>query len=231
MCKWQPMKDESKSYHGYFSMPRPAFPQDLTPISNYTTQHSGLSYQLTMLHQFDAQTLTHTLAEGVCLDLAFVSKTIRLYGPTLDNVVAQSEWQWTVPPRNVTDTISNEQSLYPFLEWVIYGPAAQALPSILDHLWRTAGGLNPLPMFSNVTLLDSQLVYGSADLVQFWSHRKRANYREGIVKVAHEVKRARVLMVGEENVLDQMYDLARLGWKFRIDRSCKNGTKLLYQVH
>ena len=123
MCKWQPMKDESKSYHGYFSMPRPAFPQDLTPISNYTTQHSGLSYQLTMLHQFDAQTLTHTLA-GVCLDLAFVSKTIRLYGPTLDNVVAQSEWQWTVPPRNVTDTISNEQSLYPFLEWVIYGPAA-----------------------------------------------------------------------------------------------------------
>jgi hypothetical protein len=231
MSRWQAADNEAKSYYRYYSLPRPQPPEDKTQSDSFTTNHRGESLpNTTQLRRLDVGSLTHPLSENIRLDLDVVVHALSIYGPNLDDIAAQLDWQWESRPSHVQAVVRAEQGLYPFLEWVIYRPAARALPAVLYHLFETASIPNRLPRYSTTAIVDSQREFGSTDIVHFWSEEEQGDYFEGKVRTAHEVKRARVLTVGGVNVLDEMYSLAKSAWDFRHGGECSRGQLLLFQV-
>ncbi|KAJ7813744.1 hypothetical protein B0H14DRAFT_2604654 [Mycena olivaceomarginata] len=112
--------------------------------------------------------------------------------------------------------------LYPFLEWVIYRPAARALPVVLYRLFETSPKPMPVQLasYSRTAIIDSQHELGSTVIVHFLSQNEVDEQTEEGIRTLHEVKRARVLTIGNLNVLGEMYRLAESGWNFRESSDC-----------
>ncbi|KAJ6528015.1 hypothetical protein B0H19DRAFT_1243089 [Mycena capillaripes] len=227
--------DECRPYSYYFSLPRHPPPNDLTPPSAMTTKHRGESLpNTTQLRRLDLRALTCPVSETVDLALDFVADALSKYGPKLDSDRARLDWQWDDRPNGVEDDADGEQDLYPYLDWVLYKPAAHALPAVLHHLFAQKSNSMPewLPKHSTTSIIRTQNEYGSTDIVQFWTERPRGHYTSGNVRTVHEVKRARVLAADDSgvNVLDAMYSLADSTWDFRRGKECSRGSSLLFQA-
>jgi hypothetical protein len=123
--------------------------------------------------------------ENVRLDLDSVVGALLIYGPNLVDIAAQLDWKWESRP----------SQRYPFLEWVIYMPAARAPPAVLSHLFKTASKPSRHPRYITTSVVDNQRESGSTDIVHFWSEQEQENYFERNVRTVHKVKRTRVLTV------------------------------------
>ncbi|KAJ6528599.1 hypothetical protein B0H19DRAFT_1243083 [Mycena capillaripes] len=122
--------------------------------------------------------------------------------------------------------------LYPFLEWVVYRPAARALPVVLYYLFDISSKQMPAQLagYSRTAIIDSQHEFGSTDIVHFLSQNEDDEQTEQGIRTLQEVKRARVLTIGNRNVLGEMHRLAELGWNFRQSSECAKGKHLLLQA-
>lgn len=50
-----------------------------------------------------------------------------------------NDWQWKDWPLDVIDKAETEEDYYPWLEWVVFRPAAHAVSAVRDSLYNEAG--------------------------------------------------------------------------------------------
>ncbi|KAJ7831406.1 hypothetical protein B0H14DRAFT_2592716 [Mycena olivaceomarginata] len=168
--------------------------------------------------------MTYPVSDTVVLNLDFGLRVLSTHGPIVDSLVAL-EWQREWRPAHVKAVVSAEMSLYPFLEWVIYRPAARTLPVVLYRLFKTSSKPMPVQLarYSRTAIIDSQHEFGSTDIVHFLSQNEEDERTEEGIRALHEVKRARILTIGNLSVLGEMYRSAESGWNFRESSDCAKG--------
>jgi hypothetical protein len=139
--------------------------------THISDSHLGEGHPDTIwLRRLDVNTMTYPVSDAVVLNLDFVLRVLSTHGPIVDSLAA-SEWQWERRPAHVKAVVSAEMGLYPFLEWVIYRPAARALPAVLYCLFKISSKPMPVQLasYSRTAIIDSQHEFGSTDIVHFLS--------------------------------------------------------------
>ncbi|KAF7330690.1 RIO-like kinase [Mycena sanguinolenta] len=229
---WQ--RTDHSTYMNFFSLPRVDPPTDITASTAMSYDHDADDRHTNTiwLRRLNVTAMTHKISNEVSLNLQFVRRVLSSHGPIVDPLFP-FEWQWARRPAHVKSVVDAEQGLYPFLEWIIYRPAARAVPVVLHTLFQDAS--QPVPVhlagYSRTTIIYNQSDFGSTDIIHFLSPNEDAEHTDPGIRTLHEVKRARVLATRHLNVLDEMYRLAESGWNFRQGSStCKKGSLLLGQA-
>ncbi|KAJ7440362.1 hypothetical protein FB451DRAFT_1300448 [Mycena latifolia] len=214
MSSWQNSMTPDSSYSHYFALPRPVAPKDTCPGSTLSEQHNAEAGNITThVHLQDFSALSHTISERPKLDIKFVENILSSAGPVL-SMTQQPYWQWKDPPVDVViDEAETEEDYYPWLEWVVFRPAAHAVSAVRDCLYKKAAMEVP-PLFrghSTTRSVGKSTPRGTTDILHELRHESGKTSC-----TAHEVKRSRLLGVGSD-VLRHLVSLAGLegGWAFR----------------
>ncbi|KAJ7261492.1 hypothetical protein C8J57DRAFT_1719720 [Mycena rebaudengoi] len=214
MAVWQ--NSTTGSYSHYFALPRPVAPKDTCQSSTLSEQHNAEAGNITThVHLQDFSALSHTISERAKLDISFVENILSSTGPVIAGLSAQLLWQWAEWPDHIRRKAATEQDYYPWLEWVLFRPAAHAVSAVRDRLYQEAG-LEVPQMFrgySTTRSVTETQPRGTTDILHFMN---QGEDEDESPCTAHEVKRSRVLGVGGD-VLRHLVSLAgpRGGWVFR----------------
>ncbi|KAF7371519.1 Proteophosphoglycan ppg4 [Mycena venus] len=131
--------DGGPTYNDYFSRTRPKCPPDDsigTTITNHTEADEGYRTSAVLFH--DTSNLSHLIAPGVKLDLAFVQSVLSSTGPDTVRSSQRSMWDWADWRVGVSKWADGEPAYYPWLEWAVYAPAAHAAGAVRDKLYASA---------------------------------------------------------------------------------------------
>ncbi|KAJ7080118.1 hypothetical protein C8R44DRAFT_824457 [Mycena epipterygia] len=216
MAVWQ--NSTTGSYSHYFALPRPVPPKDRCQGSTLSEQNNAEAGNITThVHLQDFSALSHTISERAKLDISFVEKVVSSTGPVLTGLWAQATWQWTSWPHHIQRKAATEQDYYPWLEWVLFGPAAHAVSAVRDRLYQEARIEVPQTLggFSTTRSVSEANFRGTTDILHMLKQGEDEDEDESPC-TAHEVKRSRVLGVGGD-VLRHLVSLAGpgRGWAFR----------------
>ncbi|KAJ7091661.1 hypothetical protein C8R44DRAFT_954932 [Mycena epipterygia] len=161
----------------------------------------------------DFSALSQTISNQAKLDIEFVETVVSSTGPVLAGLWESPHWQWDEWPPHV-NSAQTEQDYYPWLEWVVFRRATHAVAAVRDRLHRDAGLAVPpsLRGHSTTTSIQGTTGRGTTDI----SHMVKEDQRDSHF-TAHEVKRSRVLHLGNVEVLDRLVHLAggNGGWAIR----------------
>ncbi|KAJ6568185.1 hypothetical protein B0H10DRAFT_1041292 [Mycena sp. CBHHK59/15] len=217
MSVWQ-NSTTSDSYSHYFARPRPVAPEDTCTGTTLSEQCNADAGNITTLvHWHDFSALSHPIeSERTKLDIDFVETVLSSTRPLLHDLNESLLWQWTTWPHLIQKKAMIEGNYYPWLEWVVFRPAAHAVSAVRDRLYEEAGIEVPQTLrgFSTTRSVLEATPRGVTDILH------KIDPSEGADEspcTAHEVKRAKVLRVGDVNVLENLVHLASLeeGWAFR----------------
>lgn len=229
---WQ--ASSSASYYVHFSQQRPKPPVDTSP--SYTLSQQSCSSEAdptTRVYWKDFRSLSHKLSERAILDLDFVDNVVSSNGPILVKLSQKICWQWDDKPSYIPAEATAEHDYYQWLEWVVFGPAAHAVAAVRDLLHRQAE-MNVSPGLRGDSTTKSVFAPGDRGTADILAVLREPDAPESIF-TAHEMKRSRVLLVGDEDVLENLVRLAKNqdGWVFRSPKSTtleEKARRLLFQV-
>ncbi|KAF7372411.1 Proteophosphoglycan ppg4 [Mycena venus] len=225
--------DGGPTYNDYFSRTRPKCPPDDsigTTITNHTEADEGYRTSAVLFH--DTSNLSHLIAPGVKLDLAFVQSVLSSTGPDTVRSSQRSMWDWADWRVGVSKWADGEPAYYPWLEWAVYAPAAHAAGAVRDKLYASTDQAVPLSCqgTSTIRCVTANHPKGVTDII----HELERENQAPVACTLHEVKRAAVLTVDEVSVLQDLVTWARSngGFKFREEagRSQEKARRLLFQA-
>ncbi|KAJ6521607.1 hypothetical protein B0H19DRAFT_1386825 [Mycena capillaripes] len=206
------------SYSHYFARRRPVVPEDTCKGSTLSDQLNADAGDITTLvHWQDFSALSHPIrSERAKLDIDFVETVLSSTRPLLDDISEAVFWQWTSWLHHIEKKAKTEEHYYPWLQWVVFRPAAHAVSAVRDRLYQEAGIDVPqnLRGFSTTSSVAEATPRGVTDIL----HKiDPGDDGDESPCTAHEVKRSKVLRVGDVNVLESLVRLASLegGWAFR----------------
>ncbi|KAJ7208130.1 hypothetical protein C8J57DRAFT_1734075 [Mycena rebaudengoi] len=204
------------SYSHYFASQRPIAPEDTCIGDSITEQSNADAGDITTHVQWqDFSALSHPIRSAK-LDIYFVEAVLSSTGPLLENPAESVFWQWTFWLLHIRKKAATEQDYYPWLEWVVFRPAAHAVSAIRDRLYQEADIEVPQTLrgFSTTRSVSETKPRGVTDILHMLDRGEDAAES---ACTAHEVKRSKVLRVRDLNVLENLVYLASLegGWAFR----------------
>ncbi|KAJ7452023.1 hypothetical protein FB451DRAFT_1283448 [Mycena latifolia] len=218
MSSWQNSTTSGSFYSHYFALPRPVAPKDTCPGSTLSEQHNAEAGNITThVHWQDFSALSHTISDCAKLDIKFVENILSSTGPVIAGLSAQLLWQWAEWPDHIRRKAATEQDYYPWLEWVLFKPAAHAVSAVRDRVYQEAGIAVPQMFrgYSTTRSVTETQPRGTTDILHFMNEGEDEDEDESPC-TAHEVKRSRVLSV-HGDVLRHLVSLAGPGggWAFR----------------
>ncbi|KAF7333885.1 Kinase-like protein [Mycena sanguinolenta] len=236
--------DQVLSYWALFGNERHPPPEDKCPSMSLADKGHGSQGRLTRTvkrAQMDA--FIHQMPGGQTLDITFVKNVLSSTGPILDGSNSV-DWQWKKLPSGVSRTMHSEQGCYSYLAWSVYRPAAHAVTAVISELYEPGSVPLELERFSRAQIVHSMKNRGESDIVHLLQNEVDGDGDAAIENIytVHEVKRARVLSVTEDNletvnVLEHMCELANCdeGWEFRnksqnTSKAADKGRLLLLQA-
>ncbi|KAJ7216902.1 hypothetical protein C8J57DRAFT_1732409 [Mycena rebaudengoi] len=203
-------------YSHYFASQRPIAPEDTCIGDSITEQSNADAGDITTHVQWqDFSALSHPIRSAK-LDIYFVEAVLSSTGPLLENPAESVFWQWTFWLLHIRKKAATEQDYYPWLEWVVFRPAAHAVSAVRDRLYQEADIEVPQTLrgFSTTRSVSETKPRGVTDILHMLDRGEDAAES---ACTAHEVKRSKVLRVRDLNVLENLVYLASLegGWAFR----------------
>ncbi|KAJ7215254.1 hypothetical protein C8J57DRAFT_1538243 [Mycena rebaudengoi] len=113
------------------------------------------------------------------------------------------------PTWNFRLQAKHEAEYYNWLDWMVCHPAASAVNAVRDKLYQLANTTVPEDGYSRTDIVHDTTGGGAADIIHSWS--------KGPNCTPHELKRAKVLRVDGESVLDYFFEQtgAESGYRFR----------------
>ncbi|KAJ7788974.1 hypothetical protein B0H14DRAFT_2946308 [Mycena olivaceomarginata] len=211
--------DRDNSYSHYFARTRLQGPErDTCKSATHSEQTNSEDGNITThVHSLDFRSLSHPVSDHIQLDLGFVDTILSSTGPDLDHPWDILGWQWDHRPENVKKEAATEQDHYPWLQWVLFSPAAQAVCAVREKLYLQAQMEIPERLCGRST---TECIYatvprGVTDILHFLEQEPEAG-QDGSKKLpctVHEIKHTRV----GSDVLEHIANLARGGggWAFR----------------
>ncbi|KAJ7256731.1 hypothetical protein C8J57DRAFT_1235592 [Mycena rebaudengoi] len=184
------------------AQPRPS--QWLTSRDVWPMLQESSLYTITV---FDPSAFQHTLGSAT-LNIDLVHKVLAETGPTIDQTNS-SLWHFAAQPRNFRLQAKHEADYYNWLDWMVCHPAASAVNAVRDKLYQLANATVPEDGYSRTDIVHDTTGGGAADIIHLWS--------KGPNCTPHGFKRAKVLRVDGESVLDYLFEQAgaESGYCFR----------------